>query len=296
MKINAFRSFICFALFSYQGCDSAMQTGPAPDRSEPFRAYWYQGNAEVNTYALEQERYKEIRKGDAIMIFVTEDFSRKRQVKLDYPDQAGADKVTVLKNNALRKFTTGIYDYSLMESVFTPVDVAHYPHTLKADASVQDWCGHVYTQLNLRGSGYEIKSASYFEKEGDQHFRLENALLEDELFNRLRLGPDAIPQGEVTVLPSLFYTRLHHQPLKPQRALIAIEGNNAQRTLVLRYSSLQRTLRITFQKEFPYRILAWEEDNSDGLITRATLKKSIQTPYWELNSRRYDAWRDTLDL
>jgi hypothetical protein len=295
MKINLFFSFIFCTVLTNQGCDDTVKKSTPTDHG-PFGEYWYQGKGEVNTYFLEQERYKEIRKGEAVMVFVTEDFSMKKQVKLDYPEQAGADKVTVMKNNALRRFQTGIYDYSLMESVFTPVDITHFPHSLKADASVQDWCGQVFTQLNLKGSGYEVNSYSYFEKEGDQHFRTENALLEDELFNLIRINPEKLPVGEVTILPSLFYTRLHHQPLKPQSAKLTIEDIGLQRVCILRYSSMNRTLKITFQKDFPYRINAWEEDNGDGFITRAKLNKSIQTAYWEKNSHQYDSWRDTLGL
>ncbi len=295
MKIGLFFSFILCTVFSNQGCDGTVKNLPPADHG-PFGDYWYQGKAEVNTYFLEQERYKEIRKGEAVMVFVTEDFSSKKQVKSDYPEQAGADKVTVMKNNALRRFKTGIYDYSLMESVFTPVDIVHFPHSLKADASIQDWCGQVYAQLNLKGSGYEVNSYSYFEKEGDQHFRTENALLEDELFNRIRINPESLPVGEVTILPSLFYTRLHHQPLKPQSARLTIEDIGLQRICILRYTSMNRTLKITFQKDFPHRINAWEEDNGDGFITRAKLNKSIKSAYWEQNSHQYDSWRDTLGL
>lgn len=295
MKIPIVVSFVLCAIFSNQGCEGALKNA-APVDHGPFGDYWFQGKAEVNSYSLEQERYKEMRKGDAIMVFVTEDFSKKKQVKLDYPDQAAADKITVIKNNALRRFKTGIYDYSLMASVFTPVDLMHFPHSLKADASVQDWCGQVYAQLNLRGSGYDVHSYSYFEKEGDQDFRTENALLEEEIFNRIRINPEALPVGEVTILPSLFYTRLQHEPLKPQSATLSLEDIGLQRICILRYTSMNRTLKITFQKDFPYRINGWEEDNGDGFITKAKLVKSIRTAYWEQHSHEFDSWRDTLGL
>ena len=42
--------------------------------SEKFGDYWYQGKAELNRFELSQVRYGEIRKGDAVLIFVTEDF------------------------------------------------------------------------------------------------------------------------------------------------------------------------------------------------------------------------------
>ena len=72
-----------------------------------FDAYWYQGKAEITSYRLEQARYGEIHPGHAVLVFVTEDFSRTKQVKLDNPRAAGNDAVKILKLNATKKFNTG---------------------------------------------------------------------------------------------------------------------------------------------------------------------------------------------
>ena len=45
-------------------------------------SYWYQGKAEISSYELEQVRYGQKHLGDAVLIFVTEDFSKTKQVKL----------------------------------------------------------------------------------------------------------------------------------------------------------------------------------------------------------------------
>ena len=50
-----------------------------------FASYWYQGKAEINVFDLQQSRYGEVRAGKAVLIFVTEDFSKSKQVKLDAP-------------------------------------------------------------------------------------------------------------------------------------------------------------------------------------------------------------------
>ena len=99
--------------------------------SEDFRKYWYNGTAEVSSYGLVQDRYGESRPGDAVLIFVTEPFSIKKQVKLDYPDQASRDRISVLKLNQVRKLNTGISDYSTMTSTFTPVEVKDHPRTIR---------------------------------------------------------------------------------------------------------------------------------------------------------------------
>src|SRR5438105_8601198 len=90
--------------------------------SEQHRAYWTQGKAEITSYKLTQSRYGELHEGDAVLIFVSEPFSRSKQVKLDDWQSAGNDAVEVLKLNFTKKFVTGIYPYSLMFSVFTPAD------------------------------------------------------------------------------------------------------------------------------------------------------------------------------
>src|SRR5690606_34615209 len=86
--------------------------------TDEFHAYWHAGKAEVNAYNLIQSRYDEKRPGKAVLIFVTEDLSKKLQVKLDNP--AVRNKINVLKLNFTKNFITGIYPYSLMLSVFTP--------------------------------------------------------------------------------------------------------------------------------------------------------------------------------
>src|SRR5205823_4959911 len=112
---------------------------------DQFRKYWQQGKGEITRYKLVQSRYGELHDGDAVLIFVTEPFSRSKQVKLDDWEHAGSDLVEVLKLNFTKKFVTGIYPYSLMLSIFTPVDASH---TLKTSMTGQEWCGQVFSQLN----------------------------------------------------------------------------------------------------------------------------------------------------
>nr|MBC8451166.1 hypothetical protein [Planctomycetota bacterium] len=56
-----------------------------------------------------QARYGEVHAGQAVLIFVTEDLSRSKQVKLDSVAGAGDDRVPVLKLNLTKKFDTGVY-------------------------------------------------------------------------------------------------------------------------------------------------------------------------------------------
>ncbi|MEX2379219.1 MAG: hypothetical protein WD530_00630 [Vicingaceae bacterium] len=38
---------------------------------ETFNNYWFSGNAELSSYELKEARYGEIRKGEAVLVFVT---------------------------------------------------------------------------------------------------------------------------------------------------------------------------------------------------------------------------------
>jgi hypothetical protein len=75
--------------------------------------------------------------------------------------------------NFTQSFTTGIYPYSMMLSVFNPIEEGRIHQGLKATASVQEWCGHTFAQINKLEDGYLWRSFSYFESEGDLTLPLE---------------------------------------------------------------------------------------------------------------------------
>jgi len=293
-------SLLILTVFSSCGTAGADNTLAATlvstTENSDFNKYWYAGEAEVSSYRLEQARYGQIRNGDAVFVFVTEDFSKSKQVKLDYANRAGADKISILKLNTLRKFKTGIYDYSMMESIFTPVDYKNNPHTLKTTTTSQDWCGHSFTQFNLEDSKYKITQFSYFESEGDKTVNVKDVLLEDELWTRLRLNPSSIPTGTVELIPGTFFSRLVHKELKPKQARISMKKDEATATLKVEYLHLERSLEIQFENDFPFKITYFKENNGAGDITQAVLKKTLKAAYWGQNSNQYEYLRDSLEL
>lgn len=265
--------------------------------SQVFHDYWHAGKAEVSSYHLNQSRYGETRTGKAVLIFVTEDLSKKSQVKLDNP--AGNNKINVLKMNFTKKFITGIYPYSMMLSVFTPVNRQNNPASLKTTMSSQEWCGQVYTQLNLRGNRYAIQSHSYFEKEGDEHFSIRKALLEDEIWNVIRLDHENLPLGEIEAVPGLFFTRLNHVDMKLRSATAEKSETDSAFVYQLTFPDQQRNLSIQYQKAFPFKILGWKEtwkENGQIMETTAVLDKTLHTDYWTKNKNEFLYLRDSLDL
>jgi hypothetical protein len=262
-----------------------------------FNEYWYAGKAEIASYDYTINRYDENRKGYAVFIFVTEDLSNTKQVKLDDPAAAGKDRVPVLKLNALQRFQTGIYDYSMMSSLFTPVDMQNYPHSLKLTTTVQDWCGHIFTQLNFKNNKYQMAQYSYFEQEGDKQSDTEGVLLEDEIFTRLRLNPESLPKGKTRLIPNLTYTRLRHKPIAAQNATIDIkEGQNGSKNCIVQYTDIKRRIDIQFEGVFPYKILAFSEYDGDKKMSEGILKKTVQSPYWEQHDLKSDPLRKELGL
>jgi hypothetical protein len=279
----------------------------ADDFSVPpdsFGAYWYQGLAEITSYDLEQARYGEIHPGEAVLIYVTEPFLEDEQVKADDADAAGA--VTVLKLNATREFLTGVYPYSMMTSVFTPVQREQHGPTLKVTATSQEWCGHTFTQLNRVADGYRLRLFSYFESEGDQDRTLDGALLEDGLWTTLRLNPDALPTGQVRLVPGTIYQRLSHLDLEPQTATASLADDPEDpglRLYTLVYPDLDRTLTIRFTADFPHTVEGWTEVRRSGfgpdaetLTTTATRRERDMLAYWSRNKRADVPLREALGL
>ena len=261
--------------------------------SSSFKNYWYNGDAEITSYKLEQARYGEIREGSAVMVFVTEDFLPDLQVKADNYNKSN---IPVLKLNATKKFNTGVYPYSIMQSTFYPV--TNNNHALKVTASVQDWCGHVYAQLNNREK-FELISHSYFQEEADQNYKLSKTWTENELWVKLRIDPKSLPIGDLDIIPSLEFTRLKHQKIKAYKAYAVLKDG----MYMLSYPNLNRTLKINFENSFPYQINGWEETTVSGygsesktLTTKATKLETIKSAYWNKNSTADSGLRKTLKL
>lgn len=260
-----------------------------------FKSYWFDGTAEINTYALEQPRYGTLRQGKAVLIYVTEDFLPAPQVKANVKSEASR---TVLKNNRTKTFLTGIYPYTIMSSSFSYL--GWEPRLAKVSTSIQEWCGQSYLQLN-RKKEIELISHSYFEGEADQMIHFPSHLkTEDELWNLIRIHPQELPSGSFELLPSLEWLRLHHKPLEavPVTANLEFDTQLPMASYQVRFPSLGRTLLIQFQSQPPYRVESWE-DQSDRGESYTTIARRLQTeklPYWQLNKKGDEQYRISLEL
>lgn len=277
----------------------------SPPHGEIF-TYWKNNKAEISSYELKQVRYGEIREGKAVMIFVTEPFLPKSQVKYD-GIRTEEKYVDVLKLNIERTFATGIYTYSMMTSVFTPF-LAIPTSPIKITTSSQDWCGHTFFQLNNRKNEFEVLSYSYFQKFGDEKILLAKDYLEDELWNIIRIDPSSLPLGNIRIIPSSQSIRLLHlepSAMNAEASLTTfIDQNKGEEFYSYRinYSDAERSIIIFFEKDIPHKILGWSESNlevdSNGeqriMTTEAKLANSINTDYWNKNENADSVYRSNL--
>ena len=269
--------------------------------------YWSQGKAEVNVYEVSQNRYKENHSGQLVSVFVTEDFLTDKQVKNER--YINENSTWILKNIQLKKFTTGVYDYSLFNSVFTPINRNKFPKSLKVSASSQEWCGTMYTQFNLiLDTDYKVEHRSYFESEGDRVTRIKKSYLEDEVFTVLRMNPLLLPVGTVQLIPPANYIQLKHLPIKSYKAITSlisydkkeISGSNLMQYKIV-YPELNRSIHIVFENKAPYKIMGWFEkfpSSFDGKprTTSIILKTQKMLPYWRQNSLKDKYLREELGL
>lgn len=271
------------------------QTAAFKVNDAAFKDYWYQGKAELNTYEILQNRYKDLHPGEVIAIFVTEDFLTDKQVKND--QYKNPNSVGILKMNLMNRFTTGLYDYSIMTSTFTPVDLAENPHSLKVTTSAQDWCGQAWMQLNKSKQGYNMQLHSYFENEADKKGKAPNVFLEDEIMNRIRINPASLPIGAATMMASNQFLRLKHQDFAPTNISATLEeykgseftGKDLQ-VYNIKMPEYQRELSFIFSGQAPYQIEGWIDTYPSAFDKkpRTSIAKRKETrlePYWNQNKK-----------
>lgn len=266
-------------------------TAPGATASEAFWARWGDGRAELSAYSVRTERYGAVREGEAVLIFVTEPTDRRTWVKDERGRVPDADRAEVLKLNHTLGFRTGIYPYSVMTSVFAPVDGAAPERFSPAKISftAQEWCGHVFRTMWPEPGRLRHELHSYFESEGDRRETIEVAdgtLYEDALWIQLREldGPFA-GGGDWSghLIPSSWEMRKSHLPPRAVRATIRRSDTEAEGTpvtrFVIEYEGMRREIDVESSGE--RRILGWRGPGPE----EGRLLGSARLAYWELNGR-----------
>ena len=241
----------------------------------------------MSGYRITTNRYGEPRQGELVLIYVTEPHDGRILIKDDAVDKV--NKVNMLKLNVSLKFRTGIYPYSLMTSIFSPVDTARRERfaPAKISFSAQEWCGHVYQVWKPTPGGFSSEVRSYFASEGDKTETVPtkpDALYEDALLIQLRELDGAFNQKKNwsgDFVPSIWTFRKGHRAARPIDGTIVrstAEFNGKAVTLFeIAYAQVKR--KVYVEREFPRRILGWTTNDGE----QATLLKTARLPYWQLN-------------
>ena len=269
----------------------------ASPSTEAFRARWGDGRAEVAAYRGVVSRYGATHDAEVVLIYVTEPLDRATLVK---DDDAPADRrLDVLKLNFALRFQTGIYPYSVLTSVFAPVNDfgAERFSPAKISFGEQDWCGGVFSSVWPDDDAFIERSHSYFASEGDQDVRrpvAEGTLYEDALYIQLREldGPFAGGAAwEGDIVPSLWRARRDHTPLSSVHARITRTSRSDREVFVLQTDgAYERTFEVGHDADHP--LLAFQSSDGDSF----QLAGRDRLAYWELHDPGEESFRAQLGL
>lgn len=265
--------------------------------SPAFSSAWRDGLAEVAAYRGTVMRYGAPRDAEAVLIFVTEPLDRRTLVKDD--DAPASERLDVLKLNFALRFQTGIYPYSVLTSVFSPIDAYSSERFSPAKISFgeQDWCGGTSATVWPDEDAYVERSSSYFASEGDVAGRTEiprGALYEDALYIQLRELDGPFAGGgdwAGSIVPSLWHGRRDHHPLGATTATITRETVDDRTRFTLRIEGgYERTFEVAHDDV--HTLLAFR--SSDGDDFRLAGRERLA--YWQLHDPGEESYRAELGL
>lgn len=269
---------------------------PRSAASSTFWERWGDGRAELSSYRGTVIRYGAPRDAEQVLVLVTEPLDRDTLIKDD--EAAPGARVQVLKLNSMLRFQTGVYPYSVMTSVFAPVD-RYYEHRFspaKITLSAQEWCGHVFLGVWPGQERFFARGLSYFASEGERDETVETArdvLYEDALPIQLRELDGPFADGgdwSGQLVPSLWRARRDHAPLRPERATIARAEEGEVTRFTLRAGELERVYEI--ERGGDRRLLGWRSGDGEAMRVVATER----LPYWQLNHPGDEEARERIGL
>jgi hypothetical protein len=288
------------ALFEDLGSFSGLPRSPRAGASDSFWSHWGDGRAELSGYRGTITRYGEPRAAEVSLIYVTEPHDRRSWIKDD--DVAGSNRVEVLKLIRTAQFLTGIYPYSIMASVFAPVEpwLNERFQPVRINLDVQEWCGSVAHRVWPGPEHVRSLRLSYFAWEGETLTETpipEGTLFEDALLIQLRELDGAFNGGEDWegwLYPELWRLRTRGVPEEPVQARISRTSADHEGVAVTRFhlEAGDYWRRFDVEADFPRRVLAWETSTGDSV----ELIDSERLAYWSLNAPGDESGREALGL
>lgn len=214
-----------------------------------FQNYWKIQGIETTKFALKQDS---LIVGEATLSYSLKDFGK------DQPNGA----VHALYSNFTQKINQDNYDYSDNSMTLTPLNSLLYPHAIMVVSSSQSKDGTNFLSFKQEPKSYLFVGRNNLEPEKEIHKSTEKGNLEDEIWAKIRINPDVLPQGEIEMIPSLSYwNKIHKSPSahEVKAELSDLEGNPKLKIYSLDYPILKRKIDIIFEVNFPYQIMEFRE-------------------------------------
>jgi hypothetical protein len=224
-----------------------------------FQKYWKTQGTETTKFILTQDS---LTIGEATLSFTLKDFGK------DQPNGA----ISSLSSNFSQKTKQGIYNYSENSTAITPLNTPLYSHALSIISSSQSNAGTDFLSFQPAPKSYLFVGRNSVEPEKEIHKVTEKGNLEDEIWVKIRLNPDALPQGETEMIPSLgYWNKVRKSPSAQEvkAELKSMENNPKLKIYSLDYPDLKRKLEIIFEANFPYQIIEFSE-TIEGKMVKGT--------------------------
>jgi|GEM_PF-5410615 len=246
---------------------------------------WFDSKAEVASYDLTLLKYNEYKKGVDSLIFVTEEFDKKLLVKADTIKK---DNLKILKLNHIRKFNTGIYDYTIMRSVFNSLENDDFLKLIKMTQNSIEWCGNYQESLYLKNKNYIKNINSYFQTENIQSFKIKDneIVFEDSLLSLVKFNKDLNQNKVYKIFRSSFNNKSQRIENKTEKLNLTIRDKEIN----VKNKKYNGTEYIFQNKNFKYlifinnsknrEIVLWEIYDKLTLIEKASLRFSNRIDYW----------------
>ena len=220
-----------------------------------FQKYWKIQGIETTKFILKQDS---LLIGEATLSYSIKDFGK------DQPNGI----IKSLFANFTQKILQGSYNYSENSTVLLPLNSTLYSHALSIVSSSQSNDGTDFLYFQPEPKSYLFVGRNSIKPEKEIHKITEKGNLEDEIWAKIRMNPDALPQGEIEIIPSLrYWNKIHKSPSTQE---VKAELRDMERTKKLKiysldYPELKRKLEIIFEAVFPHQIVEFRE-TIDGKI------------------------------
>jgi hypothetical protein len=296
MKMKSFGIHVLIAVtLCWSGCKDKASLIP-PIMPSAFTAYWFDGNAEISSYALTQSLYGSKYEGRTVLLFVTEDFNKREFIRIEPSAMKNADAVTVMRLNSMTEFNTGIADNAKMTSVYTPIDRKVYPQSLMLTFSQHDWNGQTFMEARWKGNRYDVHELSYLVPGNKEKQTLARAALEEEIWTLIRIAPNLLPVGKVNFIASPAYLQSNKLENKVYEAVTTLTSSCDYYNYTIQYPALDRILDIEFEAKFPYKIISWSERVGNIEVSAGRILNTVKSDYWNRHGRIDEVLRKDLKL